>query len=181
MATSTIAEQVLCCNDVRSYLLNGRDMYLELRRNTFTAQGTYAKVLCSRCSAFIYGLSIIAQNISSQFQVHIPAIKKIRPNVVTIQNLFCYCSSRHFFKISTTIRRDQYLIVYSGVKHKPAISLYINIALCYEISLYKCCFIYIKISLYINVVLCIKIGLYITKLTDLYFIIGLHLEIALFI
>ena len=62
MATSTIAEQVLCCNDVRSYLLNGRDMYLELRRNTFTAQGTYAKVLCSRCSAFIYGLSIIAQN-----------------------------------------------------------------------------------------------------------------------
>ena len=62
MAASTIAEQVLYCNDVRSYLRNGRDMYLELRRNIFTAQGTYAEVLCSRCSAFIYDLSVIAQN-----------------------------------------------------------------------------------------------------------------------
>ena len=68
MAVSTRAqdgrrlnEPVFSCNDIRSYLLNGRDTYLELRRNLFTAQGIYAGVLCSRCSAFIYGLSIIAQ------------------------------------------------------------------------------------------------------------------------
>ena len=62
MVASTIAEQVLHCNDVRSYILNGRDIYLELRRNIFTAQGNYAEILCSRCSAFIYGLSVIPQN-----------------------------------------------------------------------------------------------------------------------
>jgi hypothetical protein len=60
-------------------------------------------------------------------------------------------------------------ILYSGVQIEAAISLHIYIVL------------YIKISLYINIVLYIEISLYITKLTYLHFILGLYLEIGLFI
>ena len=43
-------------NDVLSYLAVGKDMFIELKRNLFTAEDDYANVLCQRCTAFIDGL-----------------------------------------------------------------------------------------------------------------------------
>ena len=49
-------------NDVLSYLAVGKDMFIELKRNLFTAEDDYANVLCQRCTAFIDGLSILSGN-----------------------------------------------------------------------------------------------------------------------
>jgi hypothetical protein len=94
MAASTTAqdkrqsEPVFYCNDVRLYLLNGRDMYLELRRNIFTAQCIYAGVLCSWCSAFIYGFSIITQNSiwSPQIVIDLPSLVSELESLYNILN-----------------------------------------------------------------------------------------------
>lgn len=49
-------------NDVSSHLLLGKGMFIELKRNLFTAQDDYANILCQRCTAFLDGLSIMAGN-----------------------------------------------------------------------------------------------------------------------
>jgi hypothetical protein len=49
-------------NDVLSYLTFGKDMFIELKRNLFTARDDYANILSQRCSAFIDGLSIMSRN-----------------------------------------------------------------------------------------------------------------------
>ena len=67
-------------------------MYLVLRRNIFTAQGTYAEVLCSRCSAFIYGLSVIAQ--SSIWSPEVVLIRNLGSLETELERLYSILNER---------------------------------------------------------------------------------------
>ena len=49
-------------DEIRSYLLIGKDLFNEMKRNTFSAQESYAEVLCSRCRAFMQGLVSISRS-----------------------------------------------------------------------------------------------------------------------
>ena len=55
-----ISEEYL--DEIQSCLSIVKDLFAEMKRNTFSADERYAEAICLRCKAFMEGLVIISRN-----------------------------------------------------------------------------------------------------------------------
>lgn len=55
-------EEYVFFSNLLSFLLVGKDVLIDPKRNLFTAQSDYAIVLQQRCNALIYGLLVVSAN-----------------------------------------------------------------------------------------------------------------------